>query len=183
MTTWPNWVDLIVVSLLIIGGYNGFARGILAELFNLIGAITTTCLTVNYWSLLAKWVPPLPWLGPDFTTLLVFWVLFVTVRTLVRLVVRLCCDVVKWERVHWFVQGLGLFFGSVRALWWAGFILVVIAGTGVPYLKNSVEKQSIVGLRLVTLARSTVEQVANIFPGAGERRSLALVPAIQATYE
>ena len=179
MTTWPNWVDLIVVTLLIACSYNGFGRGILAELFNLLGAIATTCLTVNYWSLLAKWVPPFPWLGPDFTTLLIFAVLFVTVRFLVRLLVRLCCDVVKWERLHWFVQGLGLFFGGVRGAWWAGFLLVVLAGTEIPYLKASVEEQSIVGLRLVTIARSTIEQAANVFPGAGERRSLALVPSIE----
>jgi len=179
VTTWPNWVDLIVVTLLITGCYNGFGRGVLAEFFNLVGAVIATCLTVNYWSLLAKWVPPLPWLGADFTTLLVFLVLFVTVRFLVRLLVRLCCDVVKWERLHWFVQGLGLFFGGVRGLWWAGFLVVVLTGTQIPYLKSSVEEKSIVGPRLAQLAQNTIEQVANMFPGAGQRRSLALVPAIE----
>jgi uncharacterized membrane protein required for colicin V production len=179
VTTWPNWVDLIVVTLLITCSYNGFGRGILAEFFNLLGAVTTTSLTVNYWSLLAKWIPPLPWLGPDFTTLLIFVVLFVTVRFLVHLIVRLCCDVVKWERLHWFVQGLGLFFGGVRGAWWAGFLLVVLTGTQIPYMKAAVEDLSIVGPRLVALSRNSIETVANLFPGAGERRSLALVPAIE----
>lgn len=178
MTTWPNWVDLIVVTLLIAGSYNGFGRGILAEFFNLIGAVTTTCLTVNYWSLLAKWTGPFPWLGPDFTAYLIFFTLFVTVRFVMHLIVRFCCDVVKWERLHWFVQGLGLFFGGVRGLWWAGFVLILLVGAEVPYLKASVTEQSIIGPRLVVLAKSTIEQVANMFPGAGQRTTLALVPAL-----
>ena len=57
MTTWPNWVDLIILILILRMSYNGFGRGLLMEMLQLAGAVAITCLSVNYWGLVKTLLP------------------------------------------------------------------------------------------------------------------------------
>ena len=179
MTTWPNWVDLIIVILVLRGCYVGFSRGLLTELVHCIGAVCVTALSVNYAGFLAHWLTPwIAWANPAIATSLLFWVLFLLALFAVHRIIRALATVIKWERVHWFLQGIGVVLGGLRGLWWAGFVLLVLVSSGVGYLKDSVEERSVVGPRLGTIARETLERVADQFPGAAHRGN-TLVPPIK----
>ena len=180
MTRWPNWIDLLIVSIIFKTCYNGFVRGILAELLNLIGAVGVTAVTLNFAGVVTKWLQPWITTAPYIVTLIGFWGLFFALFVMVRLIVRRVTELLRWERLYWFVQGIGLFFGGVRGLWWAGFLLVVLVSSGFPFLAVSVEKGSVLGPRLLVVAQVTLEQVADRFPGA-PYRPVVLVPPIQPT--
>ena len=181
MTVWPNWIDLIIVTTIWIIGYNGFGRGLLAELLNLIGAVSVTAVTVNYSSVVTSWLLRLPlWFSPSVSAVSAFWGLFLSVWWGVRLVLKRVANVIKWERFHWLFQGGGLVLGGLRGLWWSGFILLVFSSTGVPFLRASVEERSVLGPRVLHVFRTSLERVTDRFPGA-QHRSVDLIPHVQPT--
>ena len=176
--TWPNWIDLIVVTILLRTCYSGFGRGLLAEVLNLVGAVGVTSLTVNYWEWLAHKLRPWLWVNPTLADFLVFAVSFLALIFMVHFIVRRITELLKWERLHWAIQGVGLVLGGLRGLWWSGVLLVVLTSSGVVYLRSSVEERSVLGQRLARVARDSLEQVADRFPGAGARGGGLLVPPI-----
>ena len=177
MTNWPNWIDLIVVTILLKTCYSGFGRGFLAEVLNLIGAVSATALTLNYASVVTDWLRPWFWFDANVATFLVFGGLFLILIFVVHVIVRRMTEVLNWERLHWAVQGLGLVLGALRGLWWSGVILVVLISTGFAYLHDSVDK-SVLGPRLVTMSHESLGRIADRFPGAAYR-STTLVPPIR----
>ena len=178
LATWPNWVDLIVIIIVLSTCYNGFGRGLLTEVFSLMGAVTVTALSMNYVTVVAAWLKRWAWLAPSALTVIVFWGLFLILAAAMRVIVRRLSEVMKWERLHWIVQGMGLVLGGLRGLWWSGFILVALSSSGVTVLQQSVEERSVLGPRMLNVARNTLGRVADQFPGA-KNRGLMLVPPIR----
>ena len=86
MKSWPNWVDLVIVSLVLITCYRGYWRGLVAEVFNLAGALLVTSVTLNYGRVIARWVPLSSWIGERAAALVLFWGLFLLLWCAVRLI-------------------------------------------------------------------------------------------------
>lgn len=172
MTQWPNWVDLIVVTVFLKSCYSGFGRGLWSELLTLAGVVAATAITINYYEAVAGWLRLGMWFGPQAGTFLTFWLLFLTLMFVVYLVRGLIGEILRWERLHWSVQGLGMILGGVRGLWWTGLTLLVMTSSGFDYLKRSVTEESLFGPRLVGLSARAIAQVANWCPGAGQRKQL-----------
>ena len=175
MKVWPNWIDLIIVTLFITLCYNGFGRGFLGEVFYLVGAVVSTTLAINYAGFLKGWIVKWVPVTPEKVGVIVFWLLFVTLMLGMRWLIKRMSELMRWERLHWFIQGIGLFLGGVRALWWSGFILVVCVSSGFNFLQESVEQKSVLGPRLVGISRTTLQRVSDRFPGA-QYREESLVP-------
>ena len=179
MTKWPNWVDLIVITIIFRTCYSGFGRGLLAELLNLAGAVSVTALSVNYGGLVTSTVRPwVPWVDSTIAEFVIFWALFFGLLFVGHKIIKFVTGFIKWERLHWFIQGIGIALGALRGLWWSGFILFVFASSGLTYLKASVEERSIVGPRLLGLSRESLERVTDTFPGV-EHRGNPLVPPVK----
>lgn len=169
MTTLPNWIDLTVVTIILRTCYNGFGRGFLTELLSLVGAVTITSLTLNYAGVVSARLKALVQLQPSLVSVAVFWGLFLIVALAVRVTLRRVAEVIKWERLHWTVQGAGLVLGGLRGLWWSGFLLVALSSSGFVFLRQSVEARSMFGPRLLSISREGLARAADRFPGAGGR--------------
>ena len=172
VSSWPNWIDLIILTLVLKGCYNGFAHGLLTELLNLLGAVTITALTINYAGVLTSWLQSWVALPTYLTALLGFWVLFFGLLIVVHGLVRQITRVMKWEWVNWIVQGVGLFLGGIRGLWWAGFLLVVLSASGFAFFQEGVEKNSVLGPRFLDVAHASLEEVTARFPGTHKHATL-----------
>lgn len=172
---WPNWIDLVVVILIFRGCYVGFGRGFITELLNFAGAICIAALTINYAGFLFGFIEPWWGFGPVTGNFVVFWLLFLTCVFGVHFVNRRLTQIFKWERLHWTIQGIGLVFGGLRGLWWASFFLIAMASTGIPYLQNSAQTNSVLGPHILPPAQKIFEQTVQRFPGS-ERRGQTLVP-------
>ena len=153
----------------------------LTEAFNLVGVVLITAVAVNYARLVASFVIPwIVWPNVTVTTFIVFWALLLVLGLLMRAGLRAINKIVKWERVHWFLQGLGVAVGLVRGFWWASLVLLTLVASGVPYLESSAQERSMLGPQLLTPAYESYRWVTDRFPGAQYRwRTLAppLVPS------
>ena len=162
--------------------YNGFGRGFLAELLNLIGAVAITALTVNYADMVAGVLRPWMPLPPPATAVVGFWGLFLILWYAARAARKRVAKVIKWERFNWFIQGMGLLLGGLRGLWWAGFILLVLSTSGYSFLLESVGKKSVLAPRLLNSFRISLEQTGNRFPGAKLRGAVPVPPLRPVTH-
>lgn len=174
---WPNWVDLLVVSLFIRMCYSGYAHGFIGELLHLIGLISVTAFTLNFSAPVAQWLET--WLRASQTLAAAvgFWGLFISLLVVKRVLLKLLTRLVKWEEAHWAIHGLGSFLGGLRGLWWSGFMLIALSLSGWTYLQESVEQRSILGPSLVEVSRKSLTRVADWFPGA-QARGQALIPLL-----
>ena len=179
VTTWPNWVDLVVLTLFLIKSYNGYQRGFFIEFFRLIGIICVTVVAVNYSSTVTRWVQAWIALDPVLTGFIIFWLFFLSLLFLRRLLLRGLAQLIKWERVHWITQGLGFICGALQGLWWVGLIVLACSSSGFTYLRESVEERSVVGPRLLTMSRDYLERLSDLFPG-GRNREPSLIPSAKA---
>ena len=177
VTTWPNWVDLVIVIIFFRTCYNGLDRGLVAEFLTLIGAVSATALSLNYFGVVRGWIPVLG-VPPYLADLFVFWAFFLILVLLVHMVLKRVTDVIKWERLHWALQGFGLVLGGLRGFWWATFLLIALTSSGFTGVRESVEKRSVIGPGLLPIGRMTVERVIDRFPGA-ENRGQTLIPPIK----
>ncbi len=178
MTNWPNWVDAVVVIIITTTCYKGFGRGVLGEVLNLAGAVATTILTLDYAGIATGPVRQWGIVDPLLFGFIAFWAVFFAVLLTVHVLVRSLTQLVKWEPFHWVTRSLGLAVGGLRGLWWSGVILLALTSSGFVYLRESVEERSMVGPRLVTVARERLEQILDWVPG-GMYREPGLFPAFK----
>ena len=181
MTFLPNWVDLIIVTLVFIKSYRGFYGGLLTELLQLIGLVSVTVLAVNYSNVALQWLSVWLVFGPVASLLIVFWLIFLVGCFLVYRVISLISKVIKWERLHWTTQLLGLITGALQGLWWAGLVVMILKTSGFVYLQESVEQRAVLGSRLLPVVQETLQRMSDRFPGAKDRVP-SLVPPLKANH-
>ncbi len=180
MNKWANWVDLIILIIVFRTCYSGFVRGFFAELLTVAGLVSVTALCINYAGFVTAWLRPwIGWADATMASFLIFWGFFLGLLFLARLVIKFLTAFITWEKVHWFLQGIGITLGGLRGLWWSGLLILAFVSSGVAYLRTSVEERSLLGPRLLVLSREWFERAADGFPGA-EYRSKPLLPPLKA---
>lgn len=166
--SWPNWVDLVILTIVLTASYRGVGRGVLAELFNLVGVVSATALSCNYYPLASEKIAP--WLSvvkPEILTFSTFLILLVVARcVLVGIVARLLVRLIKCDVTSWITNTGAFLLGGLRGLWWSGLLLLILLATDTPYLKESIEARSLAGPRLVQLSQHSVGWVTQHYPGA-----------------
>jgi uncharacterized membrane protein required for colicin V production len=150
---------------------------LLSELLSLAGAISVTALTINYTHVVTRMASPWIWFDQTVAGFVIFIGLFLMLIVGVHVVIRRLSEVIKWERLHWAIQGLGLMLGALRGLWWSGVMLIILTSSGFTYLQESVQKRSVLGPRLVQVARESVPRIVDRFPGASLRGPVLVPPA------
>ena len=182
MTTWPNWVDLVVLIFVLRGCYVGFNSGIVSELLHGLGAVGVAAASIAYWPILARWLQP--WMGsfnPIICNLVVFWLLFLVLIFAVRQLINVALSAVKWEKLHWLLQSVAVVLGGVRGLWWSGFMLLILTSSQVTYLQACVEDRSVLGPRVVELSHQYLELVSDRLPGSASRIEMPVPPMTHAS--
>ena len=177
-TPLPNWVDLIVVIIIWRACYGGLDRGLFVELLLLASAFVVSAATLNYAGVVAGWARP--WLFNDWRSdAVVYALIFLTLLLIFHEIVRSITQRVPMQASNWIVHGGGLIVGAVRGLWWASIVLIVVAGTGIPYFRGAVRERSITGTKFFEASRQVIVQATNYFPGSENRRS-DLIPPVMA---
>jgi uncharacterized membrane protein required for colicin V production len=149
---------------------------LLTELLTLLGVVSVTALACNFYGVVAQWV--LPWWrhDPNVLQLVCFFLLLFGGVLFLHALLRKLETLIKWERLHWTIQGMGLILGGIRGLWWGGLAVLLMLALGLPYLTNSIQERSVLGPHLVTVATQSIEWVADRYPGHASR--VVLIPTM-----
>jgi uncharacterized membrane protein required for colicin V production len=140
--------------------------------------VSVTCLTINYAHDAGGVLEPLvSRMNPVVARWVTFWVLFVCLALITYLLIRRLTDVIKWERLHWTIQGMAVVIGGARGVWWSALFLVACATSGFDYLHESATARSVIGSRWSPAAHELLSSVAAIYPQSAHRPAELIPPA------
>lgn len=169
MTVWPNWVDLVLLFLMLRACYIGLVRGYVLEAVLLLGVVATTALACNGYGYLKAFGEPWWPFGRLWLDAVSMALLLGAGLAISYLAMRRVASLITQGRLHWLLQGIGMVLGAVRGLWICGLLVLALLSVGNAYLAHSVEQRSILSPRLAEGARTSFQWMADRFPGRAAR--------------
>ncbi|MFH1692321.1 MAG: CvpA family protein [Candidatus Omnitrophota bacterium] len=165
-----NWVDFLIIGIILRMCYIGLRTGIGIEFFKLLGLWLATMITFQLYStpladMLHEKLPALPIDAAD-----VF--VFVSLLTITILVVRMIREsfflLVKLDEQNTASKWGGLVMGFIRGVWIASLALMIMTISTMQYLETSA-KSSLFGHRFINIAPQIYEVshriiISKLFP-------------------
>lgn len=169
-----NWIDFIVLSVLIRVLYVGGKNGFIVELFKLIGIIFTTYISLHYYIKLSDLIGqrlPKAQVPSELVHFLVFILLVAVSYSVFVLVRRAFCNLVKMEAAPLLSKWGGVFLGIGRGILTSSLVMIILLMSIFSYMNASVRK-SYSGRYLFDVAVGTYSVIWNSFMSkfmAGEK--------------
>ena len=180
MFSWPNWVDLFVITIVLTTGYRGFHRGLITGILSLLVGALFTAVVISYQGVVLSAVQPWLRTDPTVSTFLIFWCIFAVTMLVMCMALKLILRFFTWEKMNGLTQLLSLVVGLLRGSWWAGVLLLGLSSSGIDYLHKSVEERSVTAPVIVPPVRAVLEQLEAVFPGGEMHSSGSLLPPLVA---
>lgn len=160
-----NWVDVLVVILMIRISYVAFQEGLSHEILPLIGSIIIIIIDLHYYEKIGLFISQnLVILPIELANFLSFLILAVIIGLAFKLLAGIFNKVIKvaW---HPLIEIFGgVIFGVIRASIVASLILMIIALLPLPYLQRSVRDRSVTGMFFLKIGPSIYEKVSKFLP-------------------
>ena len=155
-----NWVDVLVLIIVLRISYIAFQDGLSHEIFPLIGTVCTLVLSLHYYNKISVFLTTnLAKIPVETANFLSFFVLIIAIGLLFKLI-RLIVD--KIIKITWnpLIEKFGgLFAGILRALAVASTVLIIIALIPLSYLQWSIRDRSLIGMYFLRIGPAIHEKV------------------------
>lgn len=152
-----NWVDILIVILLIRTSYIGARTGLSIEIFKIIGVLLGLYFGMKYYSLIGSWIASKVSFPPEVSEGIAFLILLLISVLILKLVTLGLEKIVKLT----FADKLSKWGGFLVGLLRGGLILsLLFAFFGiiqVDYLVKSVEERSLTGPAIEKIAPFTYQ--------------------------
>jgi len=166
-----NWVDLLVVILLIRGSYVGFTKSFGWEFFRFIGYICAILAAIYYYETASRLISDyFPVVSP-ISNLLSFTGIYLIILLIIKLIDFLIAKIIKIETVSAAGRFGGCLFGFFRGSLLTSLLLISLAFTPIPYFEKSIKDRSYTGGAVLKIAPFLYDKVTLLLPAlkAGQR--------------
>ena len=140
-----NWVDILILILLIKIAYNGFSKGFSSQIFPLISAFATLIISLHVYVFLGQFVEAITPFSVGVSNFLSFTLICIALKFLFKIIGAFVGQVIKVEAVSLLERVGGLCLGFLRASVSISLVLIFLALTPIGYIKASVKEQSLLG--------------------------------------
>lgn len=160
-----NWVDVLVIILIIRISYVAFQEGLSHEIFPIIGGIAIIVISLKYYERIGAFLSGnLFNLSIEISNFLSFLALTIATGFVFKLS-RVILDKVIRVQWHPFIERFGgLVSGVMRASITASIVLMAIALAPLPYLQSSIRDKSVVGMCFLKVGPYIYEKVSRFLP-------------------
>ena len=160
-----NWVDLLVVILIIRISYVAFQEGLSHEIFPAVGSLAIIVLCLHYYKRIGIWISQNIFNMPlDLSNFLSFLLLAVMIGVIFKILKAFLDKIIKVEW-HPFIERFGgLAIGIMRASLVASLILMIIALMPLSYLQWSIRDKSMIGMHFLRIGPTIYEKCSRILP-------------------
>ncbi|MEA3328562.1 MAG: CvpA family protein [Candidatus Omnitrophota bacterium] len=161
-----NWVDVLVVVLILRAGYLGFKTGVWHELLGLIGILVAIFIPFRNYAQLGKVIDIHSFLSLQAAKIVSFVLLMLAVLILVKLIRSLFKKLVKVEFISVIESLGGTIIGLVQAGLACGLILLVFTWVPARSLQTAITKGSYLGSRLTGAPPAIYDGFVRLYSGS-----------------
>lgn len=169
-----NWVDCLVVILMLRTSYIAFQHGLSHEIFPLFGSCLMMSVALRYYTTIAalfeQHILKLP---PVILNLFSFVAILLGLGMACKIVGALLDHLIKvtW---HPFVERFGgLLIGVVKASIVTSMVIIVLALIPLSYLQHSIRDRSVMGMRFMKIGPNIYGQALRFLPALPGEKSVA----------
>lgn len=160
-----NWVDVLIVIVLLRISYVAFQEGLSHEIFPLIGSITTISLALHYYRNIAQYISQnTGWIPLGISALSAFITLIAVVGFIFKLLKVVLDKIIKVSWHPLIERFGGLIAGAIRASIAVSIMLMILVLMPFSYLKWSVEERSLTGRYFLKLGAGIHERTMPFMP-------------------
>lgn len=160
-----NWIDILVVILILRIGYIALKKGLAVEFFKILGTISATYLSLHYYINLSDFIQNrigLKSISSDFLNAFSFSGLAILGYLIFMVLQKIFSRFVKMEAAPELNKWGGFILGIARAFLFTSLVIFILVISGVNYFKRSI-KDSYSGRSLYKVAPLTYRSLWNGF--------------------
>ncbi len=159
-----NWIDLLVVILLIRSSYVGFTKGFGWEFFRVIAVICAAIGAIYFYEngarLISDYIPVLYPLANQIS----FTSLYLIILLIIKIITLFIDKIIKLEVFSALDMIGGLVLGAGRGVILLSLLLITLMWTPIPYFEKSIQERSLTGQTISAAAPFIYEKIAVMFP-------------------
>lgn len=121
-----NFVDVLIVIPLIIGGWRGFKRGFVIEIFTLLALLVGIYAGIHLSDAVASWLNEVFSVNSEYLPVIAFLVTFLGVGALVYFAGVMLEKVINMVALKLVNKLAGMFFGIVKFLFFVSVAIVIL---------------------------------------------------------
>lgn len=164
-----NWVDILVVIIVLRISYVSFQSGLSHEIFPLIASILTLIIGLRYYSGLGAFAShgfmKLPATVADCLSFIVLIVALVFIFKVLRALLEI---ILKTEWHPMIERWGGFLVGIAKATVIAAIVLTILALAPFSYLQKSIRERSLTGMYILQIGPFLYNKVYRLLPGFGQ---------------
>lgn len=156
-----NWMDIVVICIVLVSVYRGYHKSLIVEMFKFAGIIFSICISLHYFSGLSELIVKyFPVIGVYLADIVSFVGLAVLSYLCIAVIREVFCRFIKVEAANALDRWGGLALGFFRGLFVTSMFLILLNFFSIAYLKDSINK-SYLGSQLVYLDVKVYEFINN----------------------
>ncbi len=172
-----NWLDIVVLVIVVRGIYMGAKRGLTAELFNFFGIIISLILSVQWYSrvadvLILNFSLPI-WL----CNILCFIVIVQIIRLIFKYFLIFFLKVLNIQFIPQLEKIGGGVIGCGRGIIVSGILILTLSFIPNDYMKQSIQSKSFTGSFLINVTERTYSSMTFWLPEEERESDIFGVPA------
>jgi membrane protein required for colicin V production len=159
-----NWVDIVIVTILMRICYVALQDGLSHEIFPLVGTALTAAISLQYYHNLASFIKNLLNLPISILDFTAFLVLVVGVGLLFKLA-KVLIDIMMQVTWNPFLEKFGgAFFGLLRGSVIISLLLIILSLAPLSYMQHSIRDRSMTGMFFLKIAPAIHSRLAWMLP-------------------
>ena len=159
-----NWVDCVILIILIRTTYVGFSRGLSWEIIRLLGIVIAFVLAIHNYDKIGSFIGSNSPIPPIAANLFSFLVLVFGTALVFKFIGFGLHKILEIELLSPIEHIGGLLLGFIRGMVLALITLVIMLIISVPYIDDSIRERSFFGDKLLRAAPIVYDATARFFP-------------------
>ncbi len=160
-----NWVDVLVIIIVVRVGYVAFQEGLSHQIFPLLGSILTVIISLSYYNKIGHFISQgLIKIPVEISNSLSFLLLAVITALVFRYLKAIVDKVIHVEWHPLLEKFGGIVFGLGRAVILASLVLMIISLMPFPYLQRSIRDRSVTGMRFLEIGPELYGMASKLAP-------------------
>ncbi len=158
-----NWVDIVIVILLLRGAYAGYRGGFGREIGRLISIVVGIIVSFQNYRLLGNLISSHSFVPSLYSNIISFILLLVIVVLVVKLLMAVIRQLMRVEFVPAVESNGGLIFGLIQGVIIASLVLVILVWLPFARLKKAITKDSYLGPIVLEISPAIHDSLIKFF--------------------